>query len=245
MKSTLGKLGMGVAGAVAFAGLMSAGIQTAQAQLELLPAPPGGSGVSNPTVSQISGGAYNGDYSYSYYVGVQWSGSSSYNLQLSNNATNPNFFSLEFNDYVSSSGYKYAATSFASNAFLPSATNNVNTQGDWTESYVNGVITLTFTGSTPITVTPTSSGPSGTYASVAMLGEFTFISSINPSSLPEKLFNSNINEVNGSGNFYTNVGYTTSAIGPALPLPAAFWPGLLTIGGMAVVGGLRMRRRTV
>ena len=48
-----------------------------------------------------------------------------------------------------------------------------------------------------------------------------------------------------TGSFFTNVTEGQSAIGPALPLPAAFWPGLLTIGGMAVVGGLRMRRRTV
>jgi hypothetical protein len=30
-----------------------------------------------------------------------------------------------------------------------------------------------------------------------------------------------------------------------LSLPAAFWPGLLTLASMAVVGGLRLRRRIV
>ncbi|MHB1768825.1 MAG: hypothetical protein ACYCUV_13370 [Phycisphaerae bacterium] len=245
MKRTIGKIGLGLAGAVAAVGLMSAGVQTADAQLELLPAPPGGSGVANPAVSPIVSGTYAGDYSYSYYVGVQWTGSSSYSLQLSNSTANPNYFSLAFNDYVSSSGYTNTPTTFATNFFSPAATNNVATQNDWTPSYNNGVITLTFTGANPITVTSSTSGPAGTYESVAALGEFTFISSIGPGSTPEKLFNSSIDEVTNTGSFYTIVTQGTNAIGPALPLPAAFWPGLLTLGGMAVVGGLRMRRRTV
>ena len=34
-------------------------------------------------------------------------------------------------------------------------------------------------------------------------------------------------------------------LGSAVPLPAALWPGLLTLTGMAVVGGLKYRRRMI
>ena len=143
--------------------------------------------------------------------------------------------------------YSYAQTNFTVPPPQTYTLTNVDTAGAWTPTYAGGVLTLTYTGANPITVLPSTGTASGsTYPSEVVLGEFTFQSNIGPSSSPEHLFTSSINEVApNTGSFFTNVTEGQSAIGPALPLPAAFWPGLLTIGGMAVVGGLRMRRRTV
>ena len=234
MKYTFGKIGLGLAGAVAAVGLMSAGIQTAQAQLELVPAPPGGSNIDNPTVKQIVNSS---EWSYTYTLGAVWTGSG--NLVLSTSGPDSNFFSMLFPGYVANS---------VSWAAAPSTTgySNVDTSTSWsTPTVVGDLLTFTYdNSSTTVTITPSASPPSGSVSAPVLLGQFTLDSTIGPSSLPQQIFSSSINEYTSNG-FFAPVTESQSAVGPALPLPAAFWPGLMTLGGMAVVGGLRLRRRAL
>ena len=91
MKSTLGKLGMGVAGAVAFAGLMSAGVQTAQAELVVKY-----QGASGPvSVSNVD----------------QWT----YNYSLSTGSISNGYASIAQNDYFVLVGFDgYVSTNIGS-----------------------------------------------------------------------------------------------------------------------------------
>lgn len=247
MKSTLGKLGMGLAGAVAFAGLMSAGLQRADAEISL----PNNFVPDNPIIKLVGGsGAYASDYKWTYTLTVDVGSGVQSGDQLA---------------FIDFAGYNAAAeNALGGTNFLGVGA----TLGDWSLATTNDVLTdpsvpladvmglqdtnpshaaydnpnildlvLTYNGSTGV-----GEASSGSVA----LGTFTFISSIGSYTRSGHL-GYNISSASGSPVVYTSghVNGNDTLDTPAVPLPAAFWPGLLTIGGMAVVGGLRMRRRTV
>lgn len=218
MKYTFGKIGLGLAGAVAVVGLMSAGIQTTEAQIVMTP--PGTNyypGSGNPYISS----ATTGDDTWAYVLGLQdpsASGSST-NVYLVGSGNDQGTFTITgFAGYITGS------------AVLPTG---------WGLTVSGTDLTLTYTGSTE-DATPGETNP---------LGTFYFGSKYGPSAIGG--FSSSA----GAGSSSTNLSPDTNSTNvqvpnssnPAapLPLPAAFWPGLMTLGGMAVVGGLRLRRRAV
>ena len=244
---------MGFAGAVAFAGLMSAGVQTAQAQLELVPNPGGSGSLANPQVSATSGG-----YNYTYYMGIVNGATNATVFTLSNldnGAATPgstasdglnysgagytgsilnNFFQIsDFNGYVSDAT-NTANWGTYNGATTPTGTTIQLTANDWTLVQTGSTLTMYYIGPN-LQVSP---------GNTDLIGAFTFKSTIGPGSVPRNNFDSTINN-GGAGTQPPVINVNTGVEVPSLPLPAAFWPGLLTIGGMAVVGGLRMRRRTV
>ena len=226
MKNTFGTIGLGLAGAVAAVGLMSAGVQTAQAQLELQPL--GATtfpGNGNPAVS------YNGtNDTYTYNLSLVNPSGSADNLLLTS-TTSAGYYQGTF----SISGFvNYVAGSFVQSGGP--------TGQSWSLNYTStpDTLTLDYTG-TDITASP------GTTVS---LGEFQFNSTSGPSAIGN--YSSTVTQTDPSGTPAGYDGYSSavqvpnsSVVAAPLPLPAAFWPGLLTLGGMAVVGGLRLRRRTV
>ncbi len=219
MKSTLEKIAMGLAGAVALAGLMSAGVQTAQAQLE--PNPLGTNtypGNGNPKVTPSGS-----DYIYGYTLQVTNPSNAVDNLVLTSSSTGGytqgTFSIIGFTGYTGTFTHSGGST----------------IASDWNVNYSGTTLTLNYNNSTDYTVLA-----GGTLD----LGTFNFTSIYGPATTGD--FTSKVtqkDEATGSLAGYSSYGSAIQV--PAAPLPAAFWPGLLTIGGMAVVGGLRMRRRTV
>ena len=233
MKSTLGKLGMGFAGAVAFAGLMCAGVQTAQAQLQVTL-----STGTNPIETAL--GVYKWVYNVNFYGDVT-------NPTTTNSVTNT--------DYI-------LMTGFSSADWLSNQSNSMTISGvsssDWSFNEVTGVGNPVYSGLNVINYSPTniqgleisfngySNGDSSHIVS-GTVGTLTLYDSLNSNNIDTYYFNmhQDTSSTGYAGNSSTIMPASVSITGQPLPLPAAFWPGLLTIGGMAVVGGLRLRRRTV
>ena len=286
MKKTIGKIGLGLAGAFAFAGLMSAGIPLAEAQLELVPAPGGTGSNANPQYAQSGN-----DWIYTYTLAIVNPVGSQANFTVSANGTlgslNPVSASTPPGGVADPGGYAnsafqiqdfYGYDSLAQGGLDPlgqlnssvAGTTSISTAGSWELSatgttlnvywvgdsatgtgagYYNGT-TMSNTGSggyTSVTVAP---GTSTSGNNTVFLGFFQFASTFGPGNLttpPIYNFNSSLNvgtTTTGTGGSRT-AGNPQQVDVPVAPLPAAFWPGLLTLGGMAVVGGLRLRRRTV
>ena len=250
MKRAIGKFVMGIAAAVAVASLMSLSTQTAMGQLELVPNPGGTGSSANPQVVSVSGG-----WNYVYYMGITdaANNATSFTLSALDNGTTAastsgglnysgagetgsilnNFFQIsDFNGYVSNSTNTGTWGSVSSTP--PTGTYNASTVGDWVLEKTGTTLTMYYTGA-DITVSP---------ANTALIGSFAFESAIGPGSVPSDNYLSTIN--NGSqGTQPPVIKVNTGVEVPSLPLPAAFWPGLMTLGSVAVIGGLRLRRRTV
>jgi hypothetical protein len=251
MKNTFGKLGFGLAGAVAAIGLMSAGVHTAQAQLELVPNPGGTGSSANPQIS-----ANGSNWNYEYFLGIVNASTNATTLELSNdyngatigsssgglNYSGAGYTGTILNNYFQISDFNgYVSDSTNSNAWgttsvtPPAGTTNQSTIGDWVLQLTSPTtLTMYFTGPT-ISVSPNNT---------VLVGAFTFESTIGPGTVPVDNYNSQIN--NGPvGTQPPVVNVNTGVEVPSLPLPAAVWPALMTLAGMAVVGGLRLRRKAV
>lgn len=221
MKKTLGTLGFGLAGAVAAVGLMSAGVPPANAQIVLTTNSPA------ETVGSVSG-----TYDFTYYLQfgdsdtvLTSSGAYPASVSLTLNGTDSEVSSTPTLT-VTDSGILSAGGSFvgvSGNSTADGATYIWNYNGG---SYTSGVRGEVIGYITVVSNTPKASAPSvkPNYSSTAENGG------------------------NSLGDYSQNSSYVPDDNGTPLaplPLPAAFWPGLLTLASMAVVGGLRLRRRIV
>ncbi|MGC8541905.1 MAG: hypothetical protein ACP5QA_14940 [Phycisphaerae bacterium] len=231
MKNTFGKIGLGLSGAVAAVGLMSAGVQTAQAEFTLLIPP-------SPVITV--GGIVNNQQTYDWTYELTLGGASAassgsyFEFALSANSgyvgyssslVNPGDWTLTQNQTGFYGKDVYSGTALAAGTTI----------GTFTIITTDGFLG-TYTTPTSFTVTSTGGNPA-TYAVNAVSdGSGTdFASLINPGSSSADFSTQGVVVPDTNGNVPES----------PLPLPAAFWPGLLTLGGMAVVGGLRLRRRTV
>ena len=228
MKREYGKLGLGLAGAIATVGLMSAGVQMAQAEFTLVIPP-------SPTITL---GSSPGTYNWTYDL----------TLGSASNASSGSYF-----DFALSADSGYAG-------YIDSTLVDAS---DWTltqqQSGYYG--TLTYTGSTPLTAGQslgsftiiTTDGFHGTYSTPTSFTESStagdpstykinsvtngtgtdFASLINPGSRSADYSTQGVVVPSFSGNIPES----------PLPLPAAFWPSVLTLAGMMAVGGLRLRNR--
>ena len=238
MKAMYGKLGFGLAAAVAAVGLMSAGVQTAQAQLEL----------SSPVITVDANSSVNNPiYDWTYTLNLTPS--------VASDGVNSEFgLALASDNMLTSSG-----ASGSDYTFTP-------TSGTWTTSFndgdfygtdkvTSGTVNGGVVGTLVLTTTTLNATPVGVYGFIATgsSGSPTGISAVLSNSNSQATdFASYNTETGGTGtspNVFGESVYTPSLSGAfvlsPLPLPAAFWPGLMTLGGMAVVGGLRLRRRSV
>ena len=218
---------MGVAGAVAFAGLMSAGVQTAQAELVVKY-----QGASGPvSVSNVDQWTYN----YSLSTGSISNGYASI-------AQNDYFVLVGFDGYVSTNiGSDWTVSEInSSSSGLPSSLTYPNS-GTIETKAANGSIAAasTIPGISDLLFTYNTSSPSTIYSPLS----FSVISTVGTTLPSVELGNYSADSTVSSNGIL--VPDTSSTPAGPLPLPAAFWPGLLTLSGMAVVGGLRLRRRTV
>ncbi|MGC9261684.1 MAG: hypothetical protein ACP5I8_16590 [Phycisphaerae bacterium] len=214
MKGTFGKLGVGLAGAVAAIGLISTGMQTANGQIVLTQTSP----------VETLGGMVNGKqtYDFTYYMDVGAAGESE---------------TLGSGAYVSLT----LDGSLSELALVPSLTitnpNNSVTFGSPSDSSTDGVAyTWDYTG---LSLNLTAVEP---------LGYITLVSDTQNALIPSD----NV----PPGNFETKTAANTDYVSEdaavpnshgiplaALPLPPAVWPELLTLAGITVIGGLKMRRR--
>lgn len=242
MKSTLGKLGMGFAGAVAFAGLMSAGVQTASAQITL--APPLGIGTGGNPVVTPDGSSGEWTWTYTMQIG---NGSVLEAPTTSGGVTTYNTYFV-LTDFA---GYDALAQSHLLTLGANPGTGLTPAGASWEittpatisvpginvpdSPYVNDLVVL-YTGTTQ---------SNATSADIS-LGTFQFDSIYGPGNANVAGYEKSlVGETIVGGGTVLQGNYQANIAVPEAPLPAAFWPGLLTIGGMAVVGGLRLRRRTV
>lgn len=238
MKFTFGKIGIGLAGAVAAAGLMSTGSQTAQAQLEL----------TSPVITVDANSTTNNPiYDWTYTLNLTPSGASDgvnseFGLALASD-------NLLTKAGASGSYYTFTPTS----GTWTTSFNNGDFYG--TDSVTSGTVNGGVVGTLVLTTTTLNATPVGLYGfiSTGSSGSPTGITAVLSTSNSQATdFASYNTEIGGTGttpNVYGESVYTPSLNGAVvlspLPLPAAFWPGLLTLGGMAVVGGLRLRRRAI
>ncbi len=221
MKTTYKKLGMALAAAVACAEFISASAPTAQAQIVLTAASPVG-----------TTGSAAGTYDYTYYVTFGTSGTT----LLGAGSTNQAFVSLDLGG--TSANLVSTPTFTISNSGIAGS---FGTAADTTTD--GGTYQWMYTGGTYVS--------SGTEA----LGYITVVSSdagtVNSPTLnymSQAADNVTITNPNGQTDLVqkqVNVPSDAIPAGPAAPLPAAFWPALLTLAGMAVVGGLKFRRNTL
>ena len=241
MKNTYGKLGIGLMAAVAAVGLVSAGPQTAQAQLEL----------SAPVVTNDS--THSGVYDWTYTVtlnppnetlttGSFFDLSMASDSQLVADGTSGGYYSSTFlgtggwsaiENSTSAPYYgqaKYTGGGLAVSG-LYVGTFTIYSQTDHASLVGSSYFVVNSSNNVPQSVSAytTTTGASGTDFT-SLTYEQPINGSVNPSSFTQAAY---IPSFSG-----------TTVLSP-LPLPAAFWPGLMTLGGMAVVGGLRLRRRSV
>lgn len=222
MKNTFTKISLALTAALACAGMISASAQTAQAEIVLTSASP----VATP-------GTVSGTYDFTYYLTFGAAGTT----LLGTGSTNQAFISLQLNGPGSSlvSTPSLTITNTGIGGSFGSA-------GD--TSADGGTYKWVYTGAT-------YSDRSGTEA----LGYITVVSTAS-----EKVSGPGLNYTtqaatnvtSSSPNGQTDLtqkqvdvpGLSVIPTGAA-PLPAAFWPTLLTLTGMGVVGGLKFRRRAL
>ena len=148
MEMKFGKFCMGIAAAVAVAGLLSLGTQTAKGELELVPNPGGTGSAANPQVS-----ADGSDWNYTYYLGIVDASTNATNFTLSAlangttagstsgglNYSGPadtgsilnNFFQIsDFNGYISDSSNSTNWGTY-NNGPTPTGASTQTTQNDW------------------------------------------------------------------------------------------------------------------
>ncbi len=222
MKNSFGKIGLGLATAVACAALISAAGQTAQAQIVLTSASPVG---TNGTVA--------GTYNFTYYLTFGAPGTT-----LLGSGTNQAFVSLALDGFASDV-YSTPTLTLTNSGILGSFGSSGNTTTD------GGTYAWNYTGSTYTSL--------GTEA----IGYITVVTGTDNALTPLALnyttqAATNVTAASPAGQTdltqkqvaVPDIGGTPLA-GSSVPLPAALWPGLLTLTGMAVVGGLKYRRRTI
>ena len=213
MKNTFGKIGLGLAGAVAAVGFLAMSPAPVSAQIVL-------SG-SSPVVSGTSP-----NYLYDYTVDL------ADGATLSNSSTTQSIFSISWLASSDVTGVTY--TGDLNNSALWSVTSSTNAVSGFglSAKYIG-------TASNPTSGPAPSSG-------VTLIGDFILTSSTYKESVTNTWSSATPGTVGypDTNSNPTLIPDTAGTITAPLPLPAAFWPGLLTLGGMAVVGGLRMRRRT-
>ena len=244
MKYTFGKIGLGLAGAVAAVGLISASPQSANAEITL----------------QLSGSpvSITGGYAWTYTVDL-----GADTILSTTDATNTTNTSGEFildlgdnSSLISSSSYSYSAAAgvgaFSLAKSSPTGSNDLwitGTYGSGNSNYTNSTGTSITIGTLTVDSTVNTAATPVTYPT-----DYT--------ALPPAPPGSGGTTGNGYSADFTSQAYDTagnpagaelgvqtpdtgSSIIAGAPLPVAFWPGLLTLGGMAVVGGLRLRRRAL
>lgn len=232
MKYTFGKIGLGLAGAVAAVGLMSAGVQTAQAEFTLLipPSPV----ITVDSASTQSNMLYDWTYSLTLGGATDASSGSYFEFALSStsgyvgyrfNLVNPSDWTLSPNDAGFYGKDVYGGPVLTAGSSLGSFT-IVTTDGFHGTYATPTSFTVTSRGGDPATyqVNPVTDGTGTDFASLINPGTSTADFNTQGAVVPD--INGDVPE-------------------SPLTLPAAFWPGLMTLGGMAVVGGLRLRRRAV
>ncbi len=220
MRNTIGKLGIGLASAVACAGLISAAASTAQAQIVLTSASPLG-----------TSGTVAGTFDFTYYLMFGSAGTT-----LLGSGTNQAFVSLSLDGFASEV-YATPTLTLTNSGIL----GNFGGPGD--TSTDGGTYVWNYTGSTY-----TSSGTEA-------IGYITVVSSTDAALTPAGLnyatqaaTNVTTGEPNGQTDLtqkqveVPDIGGTPLG-GDSVPLPPAVWPGLLTLAGMAVAGGLKFRRK--
>ncbi len=230
MKNTFGKIGFGLAGAIACAGLMSAGVQTAQAEITLLIPP------SPVITNDATSGLY--DWTYSLTLG----GASP--------ASSGSYFDFALPADSGISDYEYNLTGGNSEWTI---TQNIS--GYWSQAKYIGNTSIAAGSSLGSFTIVTTDGFHGTYSTPT---SFTVSSNAgDPSTFIINAvtngsgtdFGSLINPTTSTADYSTQGVVVPSISGnipeSPLPLPAAVWPALMTLAGMAVVGGMRLRRKAV
>ncbi len=223
MRTTYGKIGFGLTAAVAAVGLVSVGVQTASAEIVISLTS------ASPNPALVGPNVY------------KWS----YNLSF---------------DGTVNEGDSFIMTGFSSTDWSSGTGNAVGlNSSDWSFTEVSGQTIPGYSGGT-LTTIPVATNVQG--LQVKYLGTSPIVggSGTNPLTttltLTDQLGSQNndnywwsLSKENSSGgNSGDGNALMPASVGPTgqpLPLPAAFWPGLMTLGGMAVVGGLRLRRRSV
>lgn len=222
MKTTYTKLGMALAAAVACAGFISSSGPTAQAQIVLTAASP------VPTAGSVAG-----TFDYTYYVAFGTSGTT----LLGAGSTNQAFVSLDLGgtaaQLVSTPTFTLSNSGVTGSFSGPA---DATTDG--------GTYKWVYTGAMFV-----SSGTEGLGFITVVSSDASTVNSPTLNYMSQAADNATISNPNGQTDLVQKqVNVPSNAIpagGTALPLPAAFWPGLLTLAGMAVVGGLKFRRNTL
>ncbi len=222
MKNTFTKISLALTAALACAGMISTSAQTAQAEIVLTSASP-----------VATSGSVAGTYDFTYYLMFGAAGTT----LLGTGSTNQAFVSLQLNGPASSlvSTPRLTITNSGVRGSFGSASDTTADGGTYkwfytgtTYTAANGLEALGY-----ITVVSTTShrvsGPGLNYETQAA----TNVTSSAPNG-QQDLTQKQV-DVPGLGVVATG----------AAPLPAAFWPTLLTLTGMGVVGGLKFRRRAL
>ena len=186
---------------------------------------------TNPTV--VSAGVYDWTYNVTFYGNV-------------NDPTGTN------SDYI-------LMTGFSSADWLSGTQNAVTISGvsstDWSFSQVTGVGNPVYSGLTVTSASPTNiqgleitfNGYKSGDASIVSgtTGTINILDSLNSDNTDTYYFNlhQDTSTTGYAGNSSTIMPASVNITGQPLPVPAALWPGLGTLAVMALVGGLRLRKR--
>ncbi|MDA8377620.1 MAG: hypothetical protein M0Z50_11315 [Planctomycetia bacterium] len=249
MKRVYSKPGLGLIGMLACAGCLAAGAQYAQAEFTLLVPP-------SPTITIDAN--HPGYFNWTYTLGLGATASASsgsyfdfalsadsgyqgyaFNLigginSVTINNGNPTQYNSngQWNISENTSGY-YAQATYVGSSAIPS------------NSSLGTFTIITTDGSAGSYSTPTSftqgfnangiSGPKGYYISSSSSYGNNFASLLNPGTTNADFSGQSVVVPSLSGNIPES----------PLPLPPEFWPSVLTLAGMAAVGGLRLRNRAL
>ncbi|MGC8541556.1 MAG: hypothetical protein ACP5QA_13135 [Phycisphaerae bacterium] len=222
MKNTYTKISLALTAALACAGMISASAQTAQAEIVLTSASP-----------VATHGSVAGTYDFTYYLTFGAAGTT----LLGAESTNQAFISLELNG-PGSSLVSTPSLTITNTGILGSfgSAGDTSANGGTYKWVYTGTTYTSAAGSEAlgyITVVSTTSnevvGPGLNYTTQAA----TNVTSSSPNGQTD-LTQKQV-DVPGLGVVPTG----------AVPLPAAFWPTLLTLTGMAVVGGLKFRHKAL
>ena len=209
----------------AFAGAMVIGASNINAQIILTP--PVGVGNGNPVIAP-NGSNFN--WTYSILLGPGTSV-----------ASGDSFAIVDFGGFVGtptltnllSSGFTVSQTY----AYLLGGMQDTNPTGNGYNDPATADVVLTYNG-------PTISNSS--YSATMPLGDLTLTAEVSTSKSGGI---SSVSEYYPSGNAdqYSATTPVPSVAIPAgpLPLPATFWPGLGTLAAMALVGGVKLRKKFV
>lgn len=222
MKNTFTRISLGLTASLACAGLISASGPTAQAQIVLTSASPVG---TNGTVA--------GTHVFTYYMTFGAVGTT-----LLGSGTNQAFISLALDGFASEV-YSTPTLTLTNSGILGSfgSPGNMTTDGGtYAWNYTGSTYTSTGTEAigyiTVVSSTPDALTPASLNYTTQSATNVTTSSPAGQTDLTQKQVQ--VPDIGG-----------TPLAGSPVPLPAAFWPALLTLAGMTVVGGLKLRRRMI